>query len=184
MAFPVYLCAALGCRDLILTNAAGGLHAEYSPGDLMLIEDHINAMGVNPLIGPHIPVWGPRFPEMSAVYNPGLKSILDSAAKEAGVILRHGVYAAVSGPNYETPAEVRALRQTGADAVGMSTVPEAILGHAAGLRVAGLSCIANHAAGVRQSVLSHHDVVATIQRTLPTIGNLLQECVKQLSFAS
>jgi purine-nucleoside phosphorylase len=157
IAIPVYLAARFGARALILTNAAGGIGADRAPGDVMAIDDHVNLLGANPLAGPHDPAWGPRFPDMTAVYDAQLRALFDRAAEGAGLALRHGVYAALTGPSYETPAEVRALAALGVDAVGMSTVPEAILGHAAGLRVGALSLVTNAAAG--QGPAPDHDMV-------------------------
>jgi purine-nucleoside phosphorylase len=158
VALPVYLAARLGARVLILTNAAGGIGPACAPGDVMVIEDHVNLLGANPLAGSHDPVWGPRFPDMTAVYDAPLRALFDRAAREEDLTLRRGMYAAMPGPSYETPAEVRALAALGVDAVGMSTVPEAILGHAAGLRVGALSLITNTAAG-RDGALDHAEVL-------------------------
>jgi purine-nucleoside phosphorylase len=181
LALPTVLSAALGVTTMVLTNAAGGIRADLRPGDLMVIDDHINAMGANPLIGPHDPRWGARFPDMSAVYAPALRAAFDAAAQTAASPVKHGVYLATSGPTYETPAEIRAFRTLGADAVGMSTVPEAILAHAAGMRVAGLSCITNLAAGVSQTPLSHAEVIAESQRAQSRMRALLVEFFKILA---
>ncbi len=160
IAIPIFLLRRLGAGFVLLTNAAGGLRAELRPGTLMLIEDQINAMGANPLIGPHAPAWGERFPDQSRIYDPALRSLLKRAAARTGIPLARGVYLGVSGPAYETPAEVRAFRKWGADAVGSSTVPEAILANAAGLHVAGLSCITNLAAGIAAAPLAHRAIRA------------------------
>ncbi len=173
VALPVHVCKALGVQTLVLTNAAGALNPAWQPGDLMLIRDHINLMGTNPLIGPHNAAWGARFPDMTGVYTDDLCKALHQAAHIAHVTLHEGVYIAVSGPTYETPAETRMLRALGGDAVGMSTVPEAILAHAAGLSVAAISCIANAAAGAHPSTLSHEDVVSATQRAMPRMTHLL-----------
>ena len=176
IALPVALARELGAKAVVLTNSAGGVREGLVPGSLLVIDDHINLMGVNPLVGPHDPAWGPRFPDMSRVYDPDLRKRLDEAARRAAVPVTHGVYLAASGPSYETPAEIRAFRQLGADAVGMSTVPEAILAHAAGLRVAGLSCITNAAAGLAQS-LSHREVLEQAAAALPAMTAVLREFV-------
>jgi purine-nucleoside phosphorylase len=171
----------MGASVLLLTNAAGSLCRDLGPGEIMAIDDHINAMGDNPLRGPHMPVWGARFPDQSQVYDPRLRDLLDAAAAEIGERISHGVYAAVSGPAYETPAEVRALRALGADAVGMSTVPEAILAHAAGMRVAGLSCLTNWAAGIAGGELRHDDVITATRQNLERIGRLLAAFIRRVT---
>jgi purine-nucleoside phosphorylase len=173
IALPVALAHALGAKIVVLTNSAGAIRPAVAPGTLMVIDDHINAMGANPLLGPHDAMWGPRFPDMSRVYDAALRERLDRAAHRARVGVMHGVYMAVSGPAYETPAEVNAFRRLGADAVGMSTVPEAMLAHAAGLRVAGLSCITN-AAGATHT-LSHQEVLMQAAGAVPAMQALLHE---------
>jgi len=173
VAIPIYLCLEFGVEDLLLTNSAGAIHPDFAPGDLMLITDHINLMGENPLVGPHRPVWGPRFPDQSTVYAPQARSRLREAAKLADVKLQEGVYLATRGPVYETPAEVRACRLLGADAVGMSTVPEAMLASAAGLRVGGLSCMTNYAAGILDQPLTHSEVTTTATAAMPRMSALL-----------
>ena len=145
--FAVRALAAFGITDILLTNAAGGLNRSFRPGDFMVLTDHINFMGVNPLRGPAIPDL-PRFVDMTQTYDKRLSALLHRAGKKCGLRLRSGVYLAVSGPTYETPAEIRAFRRLGADAVGMSTVPEAIVARQCGLNVAGMSCITNPAAGL------------------------------------
>jgi purine-nucleoside phosphorylase len=159
VALPVFALKACAVPVVLLTNSVGGIARDLAPGDLMVIDDHLNAMGVNPLAGPPDAAWGERFPDMSAVYDPALRGLLDEVAHRAGLRLVHGTYVAVSGPSYETPAEVAAFQTLGADAVGMSTVPEAILAHAAGLRVAGVCLISNRAAGSGPA-LAHADVLA------------------------
>ncbi|HJR50941.1 MAG TPA: purine-nucleoside phosphorylase, partial [Gemmatimonadales bacterium] len=146
--FPVRVLARMGVKTLILTNAAGSVNVNYKPGELMVISDHINLMGVNPLVGPNDEQLGPRFFDMSEAYDPALREVAEKACSKAGVTVRHGVYVAVSGPSYETPAEIRAFRALGADAVGMSTVPEVIAARHMGVRVLAISCITNLAAGV------------------------------------
>ncbi|MDP6524337.1 MAG: purine-nucleoside phosphorylase [Kiritimatiellia bacterium] len=164
IALPVLICLRFGVRSVLLTNAAGGIRQDLSPGDLMIIDDHINAMGSSPLIGPHSEILGPRFPDQSNVYDSALRSLLDRCADELGQAVGHGVYVASSGPAYETPAEVASFRSMGADAVGMSTVPEATLANAVGMRVAGLSCITNLAAGVSDKPLTHSEVITETNR--------------------
>lgn len=155
--FPIRVLAALGVQDVLLTNAAGGINRQLRPGDFMVITDHINLMPEHPLRG----VQGTeKFVDLTQVYDAGLAKLLRSAARRCGVRLREGVYLAVGGPSYETPAEVRAFRKLGADAVGMSTVPEAIVARYCGLRVAGLSCITNFAAGSGKGLLSHAEVLS------------------------
>jgi|APCry1669188910_1035180.scaffolds.fasta_scaffold62012_1 purine-nucleoside phosphorylase len=173
IAFPVYLLKKLGASMIVLTNAAGAVRADLNAGDVMIIDDHINAMGVHPLVGNTDPVWGPRFPDQSHVYDQRLRGLLDRIALHTGKRISHGTYLAASGPTYETPAEVRAFRAVGADAVGMSTVPEAILASAAGLQVVGLSCMANKAVGVKDGPISHEEVLHVVQRTIPTVKELL-----------
>lgn len=161
LTMPVRIMAKLGVQTLVLTNAAGGVNKDYRPGDLMLISDHINYSGANPLIGQNLEEFGPRFPDVSDLYSIDLRTKIKLAAVEAGIPLRQGVYMMFSGPNYETPAEIRMARILGADAVGMSTVPEALVAAQCGIRVAGISCITNMAAGVSQQKLSHQEVMET-----------------------
>jgi len=166
---------------MLLTNAAGGIREDLSPGDIMVIDDHINAMGANPLQGPHATVWGERFTDQSEVYDRSLRQALEEAAVSMGLVLPHGVYLATGGPAYETPAEIRMFRAMGADAVGMSTVPEAMLGRAAGLRVCGISCITNRAAGTGCERLSHDDVIARVQTIQPQLKELLLGFLERLA---
>lgn len=173
VAAPVHIARSLGVTSLLLTNAAGAIRDDLNAGDLMAIEDHINAMGVNPLCGRHDPAWGPRFPDLSRIYDRPLGAALQAAADAESIPLANGVYIGTAGPGYETPAEIRMYRAWGADAVGMSTVPEAILAHAAGLRVAGLSCITNPAAGLATHPLNHDDVIRETRRALPRTRQLL-----------
>jgi purine-nucleoside phosphorylase len=162
--FATRVVGLLGVKQLILTNAAGGVNTTFSQGALMVIDDHINLTGHNPLVGPNDDRFGPRFPDMSDVYSSRLRGLADEAAKASGVAVSHGVYAALLGPSYETPAEIRYLRTIGADAVGMSTVPEAIAARHMGLDVLGISCITNMAAGVLPKPLNHADVMDTARR--------------------
>ena len=158
---PIRVLAAIGVKTLLLTNAAGGVNLGFQPGDLMLLSDHINYSGANPLIGPNLAEFGPRFPDMSDLYTKSLRIAIKEKAAEAGIALQEGVYAMYSGPNYETPAEIRMFRTMGADAVGMSTVPEALVAGHSGLQVIGISCITNMAAGVLPVKLNHAEVVET-----------------------
>jgi purine-nucleoside phosphorylase len=171
--FPVRVLAQFGIRDLLLTNAAGGINRRYREGDFVILKDHINSMGVNPLRGEQ----EERFVDLSRVYDPDLRKTLRQAGKAAGVRVHEGVYVAVSGPSYETPAEIRAFRKLGADLVGMSTVPEAIVARQCGLRVAGLSCVTNLAAGLSAKPLSHEEVLATGKKVQQTAADLLGKFV-------
>ena len=173
VAVPVFISKSIGASMLLLTNAAGGIRADFRAGDLMILEDHIQQTGSSPLIGSHDPFWGPRFPDQTRIYDRELCTRLEQAGKEAGVRLSRGVYVAVSGPCYETPAEIRAFEQMGADAIGMSTAPEAALAHAAGLRVCALSCITNRAAGFSPAQLTHEEVTATMRAAMPRMQRLL-----------
>jgi purine-nucleoside phosphorylase len=156
--YPVRVFAKLGVKNLILTNAAGGVNLNFEPGDLMVIKDHINFSGVSPLRGPNLDEFGPRFPDMSNLYDEELLRIIEECSGEMGIMINEGVYAYLQGPNYETPSEIKALRTLGADAVGMSTVPEAIVGRHSGLKVAAISCITNMAAGILPRPLDHNEV--------------------------
>ena len=159
VAFPVRVAGVLGCRALVVTNAAGAVNASFAPGDLMRITDHLNLTGQNPLTGPNAESLGPRFPDLTHAYDLRLSHALEEAARSAGQALRAGVYLMMPGPSYETPAEIRMARALGADAVGMSTVPEVIAAAHLGMPTCGLSCITNHAAGIAQHPLSHQEVV-------------------------
>ena len=178
--FAVRVLGLLGIRILILTNAAGAIRAGFDAGALMVIDDHVNLMGCNPLVGPNDERFGPRFPDMSQVYSARLRTIADRAGRAARIPLIHGIYGALAGPGYETPAEIRYLRTVGVDAVGMSTVPEAIVARHMGLEVLGLSCISNMAAGLLPKALDHADVVATTDRARGVFSSLLEEIVGQL----
>jgi purine-nucleoside phosphorylase len=172
--FATRVLARAGVRHLVLTNAAGGINPGFRSGTLMVIDDHINFMGVNPLVGLNDTRLGPRFPDMTEVYARRLRGVVDEASAASGVPVAHGVYLAVSGPSYETPAEIRAFRALGADAVGMSTVPEAIVARHMGVEVLGLSCIANLAAGMQDAVLSEQDVLEAANRAQASFGRLLE----------
>ena len=170
---PIRVLAALGVKTVVLTNACGGVNLDFKPGDLMLISDHINFSGANPLIGPNMDEFGPRFPDMSDLYTASLRAQIKEKAEEAGIYLREGVYAMYSGPNYETPAEIRMFRIMGADTVGMSTVPEALIAGHSGMQVVGVSCITNMAAGVLPVKLSHAEVTETANRVSATFTKLI-----------
>jgi purine-nucleoside phosphorylase len=171
--FGTRVLGMLGVKVVILTNAAGGVNTSFTPGDLMVIDDHINLLGANPLAGPNDERFGVRFPDLTNVYSPRLRRIADEAGAALGLTLPHGVYAACHGPSYETPAEVRYLRTIGADAVGMSTVPEAIVARHMGIEVLGISCITNMAAGVLAQPLNHEEVLETARRVRGTFISLL-----------
>lgn len=172
--FPIRTFKLLGIKTLILTNASGGINVQLSQGALMVISDHLNLMGDNPLRGPNDERFGPRFPDMSAVYAPELQEIVIEEAKAIGVEVRRGIYGALSGPSYETPSEIHLLRNLGADAVGMSTVPEAIVARHMGLEVLGISCITNMAAGISDEPINHEEVMATGDRVRDVFTLLLQ----------
>ncbi len=174
--FPVRVLGRLGVRTLVLTNAAGGVNTLVAPGDLMVIEDHINLLG-NPLLGPNEDALGPRFPDLSEAYDRGLREVTQAACEAVGVRCQRGVYLALSGPSYETPAEIRMARVLGADAVGMSTVPEVIAARHLGMRVAGLSCITNMAAGVSPRKLDHREVLETGERMTAALLQVLARIV-------
>lgn len=177
-AFPVRVLRALGARELFVSNAAGGISPKLAVGDLMMICDHLNLMGANPLVGP-LQQGEVRFPDMTDAYDPGLRRALRTTAEKLGITLREGVYAGLLGPSYETPVEVKMLRILGADAVGMSTVPEVIVARALGMRVAGVSCITNAAAGVTGAALSHAEVLETTARVSAAFESLVVEFLKQ-----
>jgi purine-nucleoside phosphorylase len=178
--FGMRVIGALGVPRVILTNAAGGINTSFATGALMLIDDHINLMGRNPLVGPHDPRLGVRFPDMTEVYSRRLREVAIEAAAARGVQVEHGVYVAVLGPSYETPAEIRAFRTLGADAVGLSTAPEAIVARHVGLEVLGISCITNPAAGVVDSPLEHDDVMQVAARVRGQFIALLEGIVERL----
>jgi purine-nucleoside phosphorylase len=170
----------LGIKTLILTNAAGGINTSFKPGTLMVIDDHINLLGSNPLVGPNEDRFGFRFPDMTEVYSVRLRGIADEAARARGVAVAHGVYVAVHGPSYETPAEIRFLRTIGADAVGMSTVPEALVARQMRMEVLGISCITNPAAGVLPKPLHHDEVMEVARRVKGEFSSLLEGIVERL----
>jgi purine-nucleoside phosphorylase len=178
--FPVRVMHALGAPILIVTNAAGGLNRHFAAGDLMVIADHINFMGTNPLIGPNEDDLGPRFPDMSAAYDPALIALAETAAVEVGIPLRKGIYIGVTGPSYETPAELRMMARWGADAVGMSTVHEVIAARHLGMRVLGLSAITDMATGEAAAKVTHEDVLAVARRIEPRFVRLVRRIVALL----
>lgn len=178
--FPVKVIKKLGVKTLIITNAAGGVNPSFNPSDLMIITDHINYMGINPLIGANDSSMGERFPDMSKIYTPELVELVKKIGQNIGIELQEGVYMAFTGPSYETPAEVRMARIIGADAIGMSTVPEAITACWAGMKVIGLSCICNSAAGVSNTELSHQDVIKAADKAKGKFKKLVNEVIKKL----
>jgi len=177
VAFPVYVMKRLGVKTLIVTNAAGGMNPSFAPGDLMLITDHINFTGDNPLIGPNADELGPRFPDMSQPYDRGLRELAKETAARLGIRLQEGVYAAVSGPSYCTPAELRMLAALGGDAVGMSTVPEVIAAAHCGLRTLGITCITDMAVADHLEPLTHEQVVRVAEETRPKFVSLLKAVI-------
>jgi len=180
VALPVRTMRELGVETLIVTNAAGGIRAGFRPGDFMLISDHLNLMGVNPLSGPNDDSKGPRFLDMTSAYDANLRSKARDAGKRLGIELQEGVYAGLLGPTYETPAEIRMLRTLGADAVGMSTVPEVIAARHRGIKVLGISFISNAAAGMSGQPLSHEEVTHEADKARPRFEQLLLEIVASL----
>ncbi|GCF94283.1 purine nucleoside phosphorylase [Enterococcus florum] len=177
--YPVRVMAALGIHSVVVTNAAGGVNLDFTPGNLMLIQDHINFMGTNPLIGPNDENMGPRFPDMSAAYDGAYQEKAREVAKKLELDLKEGVYMGFTGPTYETPAEIRMARTLGADAVGMSTVPEVIVAVHNGMNVLGISCITNLAAGM-QANLNHEEVVETTERVKEDFKTLIKETLAVL----
>jgi len=173
---PVYLLHALGAGTVLLTNASGGIRNDLGPGSLMVIGDHINMLGANPLIGPHNPMLGTRFPDQSEIYDKPLREKLLKAGANAS-----GVYVATMGPTFETPAEIKQYRAMGADAVGMSTVPAAIVANALGMQVAGLSCICNWAAGIGSTKLTHEDVNQVAAQTMPRMKKTIRAFLEDLA---
>jgi purine-nucleoside phosphorylase len=183
VAFGARLLARLGCRAVLLTNAAGGVNAAFSPGDLMLVTDHLNLMGTNPLLGPNDEALGKRFPDMTYAHDPRLLALAREASAEVGTPLREGVYAGLLGPTYETPAEIRMLRTLGADAVGMSTVPEIIALRHMGVPAAAISCITNLAAGMSRAELDHAEVEETARRSRSRFVAILSAWVRRAGAA-
>jgi purine-nucleoside phosphorylase len=178
--FPIRVMKAIGVETVIVTNAAGGINENFRPGDLMLISDHLNLTYRNPLIGPNEERFGPRFPDMSEAYSKQLRAVAKEAAKELGITLQEGVYVGLLGPSYETPAEIRMLRKLGGDAVGMSTVPEVIVARHMNMRVLGISCISNMAAGMLEQPLSHEEVMETTEKVKAQFLSLVHAIVAKL----
>ncbi len=178
--FAVRALGVLGVKTLVLTNAAGGINTGFLQGALMVIDDHINLMGGNPLVGPNDDRFGPRFPDMSEVYSSRLRALAAEAGRAMDLLLPHGVYAALLGPSSDTPAEIRYLRAIGADAVGMSTVPEAIAARHMGMSVLGISCISNMAAGVLPQPLDHQEVMETTRRVRGQFASLLEGIIERI----
>ena len=179
--FPIRTFKLLGIKTLILTNAAGGVNVQLTQGALMVLSDHLNLMGDNPLRGPNDLRFGPRFPDFTSAYSPELQEIAVEEAKALGVEIRRGIYAALAGPSYETPAEIHLLRALGADAVGMSTVPEVIVARQMNMEVLGISCITNMAAGISDQPINHEEVMATGDRVRETFTQLLRRVVSRVS---
>ena len=180
IAYPVYVMKALGARALVLTNASGGINTSFAVGDFMLIGDHINMTGKSPLTGPNDDALGTRFPDMTFAYAPDLQEKAYEAAQDCGIELHRGVYCGVNGPQFETPAEIRMFRTFGADAVGMSTVPETIVARHSGMDVLGLSCITNMAAGILDQPLTHQEVMETGERVKDTFRALVDGVIAAL----
>jgi purine-nucleoside phosphorylase len=179
--FPIRAFKLLGIKTLILTNAAGGVNVQLTQGALMVLSDHVNLMGDNPLRGPNDSRFGPRFPDLTSAYSPELQEIAVEEAKALGIEIRRGIYAALAGPSYETPAEIHLLRSLGADAVGMSTVPEVIVARQMNIEVLGISCITNMAAGISDQPINHEEVMATGIRVRETFTQLLRRVVSRVS---
>jgi len=178
--YPIKVMNKLGIKTLIVTNAAGAVNKEFKPADLMIITDHINFLGTNPLIGANDETLGTRFPDMSEVYKKDLVKLAKNCAKEIGFEIQQGVYVASTGPSYETPAEVKMLRTFGADAVGMSTVPEAIVANYCGINVLGISCITNYAAGITETPLCHKEVIESADIAKTKFQSLLMKILEKI----
>ena len=177
---PVEMLRRMGCQVLLLTNASGGINPTLRPGDFVIVRDHINLVGVNPLVGPHVDQWGERFPDMSEVYSRRFAELLHASANRLGLRVMDGVYAYSCGPCYETPAEIQAYKAQGADVVGMSTVPEAVFACACGIKVAGLSLVSNLAAGISRRPLGHDEVMAAGEASKPTMAALIGDFIDRL----
>jgi purine-nucleoside phosphorylase len=179
--FPVYVMHQLGIHSVIITNACGGMNRSFSPGDLMIISDHINFTGSNPLIGKNLEEFGPRFPDMSTAYTPEYRELARQKANELGITIQEGVYAGISGPTYMTPAELIMLARLGGDAVGMSTVPEVIAARHAGMKVLGISCVTDMAIGEELEPLTHEQVVEVANLTRPRFIQLVTSVMKEMN---
>lgn len=178
--FPIRVMQLLGVKQLLLTNAAGGVNTNFNPGTIMIIKDHINLMGTNPLMGKNKEEFGVRFPDMTYAYKPDLRSLAKDTAKELNIEVEEGIYAGVTGPSYETPAEIRYLRVIGADAVGMSTVPETIVANHGNMDVLGISCITNMAAGVLDKKLDHEEVMKTAENVQHDFSKLVLKIISNI----
>jgi purine-nucleoside phosphorylase len=181
VAFPIRVFSRLGVKAVILTNAAGGIKKEFTQGRLVVISDHIDLQGANPLSGPNVDKFGPRFPDMTNAYDKKFRELTLAAGRRLNIDLGEGVYAALAGPSYETPAEIRYLRSIGADLVGMSTAPEVIAARHSGLRALGISCVTNAAAGVFDQPLDHNEVIETAERVKSQFIGLLREVIPQIA---
>ena len=177
---PVEILRRMGCRSLLVTNASGGINPALRPGDFVIVRDHINTSGANPLIGPHVPEWGERFPDMTEIYVRRYAEMLHAGANRLGLRAMDGVYAYSSGPCYETPAEIQSYKAQGADVVGMSTVPEALFAKACGFSVAGLSLVSNLAAGISRQTLNHAEVVAAGEAAKPSMRALVDDFISRI----
>lgn len=180
IAYPIKIMKKLGVKTLIITNAAGAINKKFKPADLMIITDHINLMGTNPLIGANDEEFGTRFPDMSEVYKKDLIKIAKKSAKETKIKIQKGIYAACTGPSYETPAEIKMLRKIGADAVGMSTAPEAVVANYCGINVLGISCLTNYAAGIQKTPLSHSEVIESANIAKEKFQSLLLNILEKI----
>lgn len=180
IALPIRVMYKLGIENLLVTNAAGGINRNFDPGNFMIIQDHINLMGDNPLKGENFEEFGPRFPDMSEIYNEELRDLAEKVAVENKIQIVKGIYAGLEGPSYETPAEIRYLRGAGADAVGMSTVPETITANHMGMNILGISCITNMAAGVLPKPLDHKEVIEIADRVKPKFSTLVKGILRQM----
>ena len=178
--FPIRVMKLLGIETLIVTNAAGAVNTSFNPGDLMLITDHINLCGNNPLIGKNLDDFGPRFPDMSEAYNRNLINIAKKVASNLNIDIKEGIYAMMTGPSYETPAEIRMIRTIGGDAIGMSTVPEVIIANHSKIKVIGISCLTNMAAGILNQPLSHLEVIETSKKVNTNFINLMKNLIKEI----
>jgi purine-nucleoside phosphorylase len=178
--FPSRVMKFIGAKYLLLTNAAGGMNNDYRPGDLVMIKDHINLTGRNPLVGENIDELGPRFPDMSNTYNRDFRKIIRTAAETNGQKIKEGVYLGVLGPTYETPAEIRMFKTMGGDLVGMSTVAEAIAAHHCGLIVGGISCVTNMAAGINDEVLMHEDIKDQALQVMDKFSSLVEKIAESI----
>lgn len=180
LTLPIRVMEKLGINKLLVTNAAGGINVDFAPGDFMIIKDHINHIGDNPLIGQNYEKLGPRFPDMTRAYNEDLRNMAETVAKDLDISIQKGIYIAVHGPSYETPAEIKYFRKIGADAVGMSTVPEVIVANHMDLEVLGISCITNMAAGVLPEPLNHEDVMEIAEKAKPDFIKLVRGILRNM----